>query len=122
MKSLSIESFHTVLFCCRWDACVAFYQGVLGFPVVDQKPGFVEFEVTPCSRIGLIKSSGKAVSKKNGSSLVLSFRIGNIEEIHKILLMKCGKTSDVKQHPWGARVFEVRDPEGRRLEFWAPQL
>lgn len=121
MKSLSVESFHTVLFCSNWDACVAFYRDVLEFPVVDEKPGFIEFQVTRSSRIGLIQSRRDADSNKKESSFILSFRVGNVEEFHKILSMRCKEVTSVKEHSWSARLFELMDPEGRRLEFWTPQ-
>jgi len=120
MKSVTIESFHTVLFCREWDACVAFYRDVLGFAVADRKRGFVEFEVAPNSRIGLIRSDGESPVNKNERVFILSFRVANVEEVHSRLVKYCIETTAVKQHAWGARVFELRDPEGRRLEFWTP--
>jgi catechol 2,3-dioxygenase-like lactoylglutathione lyase family enzyme len=121
MESRTIESFHTVLFCREWDACVAFYRDVLGFPVADRKRGFVEFEVAPNARIGLIRSDGESAVNKNGRAFILSFRVADVEEVHKMLSEHSRETTAVKQHAWGARVFELRDPEGRRLEFWTPQ-
>jgi catechol 2,3-dioxygenase-like lactoylglutathione lyase family enzyme len=121
MKSLSAESFHTVLFCRKWDACVAFYRDILGFEVVDAKPGFVEFEVAPGSRIGLLKPAGDVASEYSDASFILSFRVGNVDEIHRTLSERCEGLTGVKSHSWGARLFELRDPEGRRLEFWTPQ-
>ena len=121
MKSLSVDSFHAVLFSRKWDACVSFYRDILGFAVVDEKSGFVEFEVASRSRIGLIQSERYSVSEKNEYPFILSFRVENVEEAHKILSMKCSGVTAVKQHSWGARLFEIKDPEGRRLEFWTPQ-
>jgi catechol 2,3-dioxygenase-like lactoylglutathione lyase family enzyme len=121
MKPLSIESFHTLFFCRNWDACVAFYRDILAFPVVDEKRGFIEFRVAPGSRIGLRKSAREPLFKENKHFFILSLRVGNVEEVHKILSMSCKNVTAVKHHPWGARVFEVKDPEGRRLEFWTPE-
>jgi catechol 2,3-dioxygenase-like lactoylglutathione lyase family enzyme len=119
MRPLSVDSFHTVLFCRKWDACVQFYRDILEFIPVDEKPGFVEFQVVPGSHIGLLKYVGKHVSKNN-ASFILSFRVENLEEFHKSLSARCEGVTAVKQHPWGARIFELRDPEERRLEFWTP--
>jgi catechol 2,3-dioxygenase-like lactoylglutathione lyase family enzyme len=121
MKSLSVESFHAVLFCREWDACVAFYRDILGFEIVDEKRGFVEFRVAPDSRIGLIQSSRKAGLKNEEGSFILSFRVENVEGVQKHFTGKCSEITAVRRHPWGARVFELRDPEGRRLEFWTPE-
>lgn len=120
-KPLKVESFHTVLICRRWDACVSFYRDVLGFAVVDEKPGFMELEITPESRIGLIRSSGRNSSEYSPNGLVLSFKVEDIEETNRVLSARCSNTTAVKRHSWGALLFELRDPEHRRLEFWKPQ-
>jgi catechol 2,3-dioxygenase-like lactoylglutathione lyase family enzyme len=120
MRPLSVDSFHTVLFCRKWDVCVNFYRDILGFAVVDEKPGFVEFQVAPGSRFGLLKSPENSALKKNNTSFILSFRVADAKEVHKILSGRCKGVTAVKRHSWGAHVFELRDPEERRLEFWTP--
>ena len=121
MKKLAVESYHTVLFCRKWDACVSFYRDILGFEVVDTRTGFVEVQVTPDSRIGLLRSGKEDDPANSDSTLILSFRVGDVDKIHKILSARCKEVTAVKKHPWGARLFELRDPEERRLEFWTPQ-
>jgi catechol 2,3-dioxygenase-like lactoylglutathione lyase family enzyme len=120
MNPMSIESFHTVLFCHEWDACVSFYRDTLGFEVVDTRTGFVELQVAPGSRIGLLRHIRRSDAGKLYNSVILSFRVENTEKIHEILSERCKEVTAVRQHPWGARLFELRDPEGRRLEFWTP--
>ena len=120
MEPLPVESFHTILFCRKWDACVAFYRDILGFAVVDEKPGFMEFQVTPESRIGLLQSAANSTPGADETFSILSFRVKNIEEIHKALSGRFEGLTALRLHPWGAHLFELRDPEGRRLEFWAP--
>ncbi len=120
MKPFNVESFHTVLFCSKWDACIAFYRDILDFTVVDEKPGFIEFEVRPGSRIGLLHSVHGSTSKDRTKPHILSFRVDHLEEIHKELSARCGTVSALRKHPWGALLFEVLDPEERRLEFWTP--
>lgn len=117
-KTLRVESFHTVLFCLKWDACVAFYRDVLGFEVVDEKPGFMEFEVTADSRIGLIRATGNKSLAGNASQPVLSFRVENAELTHRTLSARGASATAMRKHPWGAYLFELRDPDERRLEFW----
>jgi catechol 2,3-dioxygenase-like lactoylglutathione lyase family enzyme len=118
MKTLHVESFHTVLFCLKWDACVAFYRDVLGLAVVDEKPGFVEFEVTAESRIGLIRATGNKALAGRASQPVLSFRVENAERVHRMLSARGASATAMRKHPWGAYLFELRDPDERRLEFW----
>lgn len=118
MNPFKVESFHTILLCSKWDASVTFYREILQFGVVDEKPGFVEFEVAEGSRIGLIRASGGRSKGDVPIPLVLSFRVDDIEKIHRILSGRCKTITAIKEHPWGAFVFELKDPEGRRLEFW----
>ena len=120
MKPSSVESFHTVLFCSEWDACVHFYRDVLGFVEVDARTGFVEVQVTPESRIGLLRHKKEDSAANLGASMILSFKVADVGEIHHLLSRRCKSVTELRQHPWGARLFELRDPEGRRLEFWTP--
>lgn len=114
MYPVSIESFHAVLFCRKWDACVSFYRDVLGFETVDARQGFIEVQVTPESRIGLIRHA----EEKRNDSFLLTFRVVDLDGIHAFLSERCSSVSEIKRHSWGADLFELRDPEGRRLEFW----
>jgi catechol 2,3-dioxygenase-like lactoylglutathione lyase family enzyme len=117
MNPISIVSFHAILYCRKWDACVSFYRDILGFEEADIKPGFTEVQVNPGSRIGLLRSA------KNDDSrgIILTFRVGDVDKMHDRLSARCTDVSAIKLHPWGARLFSLRDPEGRRLEFWTPQ-
>ena len=121
MNRLPVESFHTILPCRRWDACVSFYRDVLEFEAVDIRPGFIELEVAPGSRLGLLRRAKCDNPESRDDSVILTFRVGDVDKIHNILSARCEEISQVKSHPWGARLFELRDPEGRRLEFWTPQ-
>jgi catechol 2,3-dioxygenase-like lactoylglutathione lyase family enzyme len=116
MNSFSVDSFHTVLFCRKWEVCVSFYRDILGFKEVDIKPGFVEVQVAPGSQIGLLRSS----KNSDPGCVILSFRVRDVDRLHDSLSTICKEVTAVKPHPWGARIFELRDPEGRRLEFWTP--
>lgn len=121
MKKLPVESFHTILPCRRWDACVSFYRDVLGFEAVDIRPGFIEVEVAPGCRIGLLRRTKDDGAESPDASVILTFRVANVDEIYNTLSARCREVSPIKPHPWGARLFDLRDPEGRRLEFWTPQ-
>jgi len=120
MKPSSVESFHTVLFCREWDACVNFYRDILGFEEVDTRAGFVEVQVTPESLIGLLRHKKEDGAINLDTSIILSFKVGNVGKMHQRLSKRCKGVTELKRHPWGARLFELRDPEGRRLEFWTP--
>lgn len=120
MNPFTVESFHTVLYCRNWDACVSFYRDILEFEEADTQPGFVEVRVAPGSRIGLIRRSGDQDAQNRDPAVLLSFRVSDVDTVHAILSARWKEVSGVKPHPWGARLFELRDPDGRRLEFWTP--
>jgi catechol 2,3-dioxygenase-like lactoylglutathione lyase family enzyme len=103
----------------KWAECLAFYRDVLGFRIIDEKRGFVEFEVTPESRIGLIDKGNRGQGTDSVQrGLVLSFCVDDLERARDHLCSHWPGTSDIKEHPWGARIVELKDPEGRRIEFW----
>jgi len=118
---LRVSSFHTVLFCEKWEECVSFYRDVLGFRIVEKRDRFVEFEVTGGARIGILRPLNPPARQRGHDSVILSFRVADIEETHAELKSRCAELPAVREHPWGARVFELRDPEGWRLEFWSSE-
>ena len=119
MDPLAVTSFHTVLFCREWEACTVFYRDVIGFPVLERRKGFLELQVTPESRIGLLWERRPQAAHEPAGRFLLSFRVPDVHETHKKLTSRGLDPAPVRQHPWGAEVLEARDPEGRRLEFWS---
>lgn len=121
MVRLPVNRFHTVLLSHRWAECRAFYGDVLGFPIVDQKDRFVEFQVTPESRIGLIDVEGRRQATDGVQDrFLLSFCVDDLEVTYEQLSSHWADMSEIRNHPWGDKVLEMKDPEGRRIEFWTP--
>jgi len=60
MVRLPVIRFHKVLVGPQVGRVSGLLRGLLGFPIVDQKDRFVEFQVTPESRLGLRGIDGKA--------------------------------------------------------------
>lgn len=117
---LPVESLHTVLLCEKWEECVSFYRDVLGFPVVHERKRFVEFRVAPHAHIGILRPLRPQASPDHHDRLILSLRVSDIEEAHARVKGRCPELPAIRGHAWGARLFEIRDPEGRRVEFWSP--
>jgi catechol 2,3-dioxygenase-like lactoylglutathione lyase family enzyme len=117
-KGLSVASFHTILYCQKWAECVSFYRDVLQLPVVFENEVFLEFGPAPGARLGLIDAKRSRRAQVQARSLVLSFRVPDLREAHQFLRTRHPGVSSLKDHPWGARLFEMEDPEGRRIEFW----
>jgi catechol 2,3-dioxygenase-like lactoylglutathione lyase family enzyme len=120
MSAFNMKSFHTVLVCREWDACVSFYRDILRFEAVDSREGFVEVRVHPGAYIGLIRQKTAEDPGTPDTRIILSFRVEDLDTIHEILRERRINVTGIQLHPWGARLFELRDPEGRRLEFWTP--
>ena len=118
MNTLSIEAFHTILLCRKWEECVTFYRDLLGFQQVDSKPGFIEVEVTPGARLGLIRRIKGSDAEDLDSALVLTFRVSDLEKAHETLASRCQGVTEIMRHPWGERLFKMWDPDGRPLEIW----
>ncbi len=121
MALLPVESLHTVLICEKWEECVSFYKDVLGFPIVYERDRFVEFEVTPGARIGILRPLDPDTPKPSKERVILSLCVPDIEEAHAKLSTLYPDLPTIRKHPWGPRLFEFRDPEGWRIEFWSKE-
>ena len=115
-----LRSVHTILYSKEWARCVSFYRDVLLFPVAYSNRVFVEFEPVSGARIGLIDATRSSRRSVSCDSTLLSFCVRDLEKVHALLSRRCPGVSEIRAHPWGARLFELKDPEGRRLEFWSP--
>ena len=116
---LPIMSCHTILYCRKWKECISFYRNDFGFPVVFDNNVLVELEPAPNLRIGLMDFSRTKRNVTAPETIVLSFRVANIEKTYELLREKCEETLERKDHPWGAQIVELNDPEGRMIEFWS---
>jgi len=121
MEPPDVTSLHTVLFCRKWHESVVFYRDVLGLPVLEEREGFVEFQVNALSRIGLLRKDRSSRPADRPGQALLSLRVPDVQDAHKQLANRLPDLPAVREHPWGAWVFELTDPEGRRLEFWSPR-
>lgn len=117
---LAARSLHTVLICEKWEECVSFYKEILGFRIVEERERFVEFQVTPGARVGILRPLKPQSPRTGHERVILSVCVEDIEAAHAELQERCPGLPPVRGHPWGARVFELRDPEGWRIEFWSP--
>jgi len=52
-------------------------------------------------------------------TIVLSFRVADIEKAYDFLREKCKGAMERKEHRWCAQIVELKDPEGRMIEFWS---
>ena len=79
----------------------------------------MEFQVTPESRIGLIDMAGRRQTAGGVQNrFLLSFRVDDLEATYEQLSLQWADMTGIRNHPWGDKVLEMKDPEGRRIEFW----
>ena len=112
MKSVTIESFHTVLFCREWDACVAFYRDVLGFAVADRK----RFLLPGGRRVGVPKHHRSGIgTERSGQEQARTAKERACGSTHKTWM-----TEDARELAYNARASvpnpmrKVPSPAGRR--------
>lgn len=117
---LSVASAHTVLYCERWDECVRFYRDQLGFAVSFTNELFVEVQTSRAGYLGLMDASRTRYPPEAPRGFLLSFRVEDVEKVHADLKHRLAGLPPLIDHAWGARLFETRDPDGRRVEFWSP--
>jgi catechol 2,3-dioxygenase-like lactoylglutathione lyase family enzyme len=116
---LPLMSCHTILYCRKWKECISFYRDVLGFPIVFDNNILVELAAAPNVRIGLMDVSRTKRNVTAPENIVFSFRVADIEKAYNLLREKCKGAVERKDRRWGAQIVELRDPEGRMIEFWS---
>lgn len=118
--AFEIRTANTILYCDRFQETVRFYRDTLGFPVLLSKSWFVEFAINPLARLSVADSARSTLKSSGGQGLTLTFQVENVTSLHsRLSALNCSPTPMVS-HTWNATLFHVHDPEGHRLEFWAP--
>ena len=94
-----------------------FYQTVIGLEPDDNQPfpehRFFRFNTGACK---LCIHSG---TKPNGGRQKIVFHVESVRQIHETLRNKKLKLRPLKPEG-GLACFDVRDPEGNRIQFWGP--
>jgi len=55
---------------------------------------------------------------ENGCNSILSFNVDDVDsECQRLLSLKIKLHTEPKTHPWGARSFQIKDPDGNILNF-----
>ncbi len=115
---MEIETVNMILYCKKWKETVAFYMAKLGLPLINSFDWFVELELNDKSRLSIADESRTSIKSSNGAGITISLQINHIDTIHRKLRKAGVCVSNVKNHPWNAKVFYAHDPEGNRVEFW----
>ncbi|MCA9983018.1 MAG: VOC family protein [Anaerolineales bacterium] len=114
-----IRQTNTILYCTQWAATVAFYRDRLGLPIRFANDWFVEFQLTEQAYLSIANAARATVDAVAGQGITLAWQLSNLDAARQLLLAE-GVSVTAIQQKWGARVCYFHDPEGHRLELWAP--
>jgi len=117
---LSIKRVNTILYCRKWQETVHFYRQDLKLPVIFSTDWFIEFQFGAETCLSIADESRATVPSGRGAGITLACQVENADKAWLILRNIGLESEPVKDHPWGARVFYLYDPEGHRLEIWSP--
>ncbi len=116
-----VERSNTILYCERWTETVAFYRDVLGFLVAFENDWFVEFAVHAGSFVSVADASRSSIRSGDGAGLTLSWQVADVDAVGASLRDAGVDVGDLITR-FGARVIDVFDPAGNRIEFWSGSL
>jgi len=107
---------NTILYCANWEETVAFYKDSIELGVCFESDWFVEFQVGD-SYVSIADADRATVGESRGQGVTLSWEVADIDNTRGVLAARGVQVSDVKRR-WGARVIDLWDPEGHRVELW----
>ena len=119
---MKIKTANTILYCRKWKETVVFYKTQLKLQVTTSNEWFVEFKLNDASRLSIADEARSSMDSNDGKGITITLEVDDIETI-RLYLNEVGlNPTPIKEHAWGARVIHIYDPEGNRLEFWAPNI
>ncbi|MCF8111898.1 MAG: VOC family protein [Desulfobacteraceae bacterium] len=113
---------NTILYCSKWKETVHFYKDHLGLEINFSSDWFVEFRLAGCSRLSIADEKRTSIKSCSGGGITLALEVKDIEASYKFLKATGLEPTEIRNHPWGAKVFYIYDPEGHRIEIWQPNL
>lgn len=118
MTDFKILSANTILYCRKWKETVAFYRDDLSLKISFMTDWFVEFQLSETARLSVADQTRSSVKASPSSGLTMALEVDDIESAWETLGKKGLNPTQIKDHPWDARVCYIWDPEGRRIELW----
>lgn len=115
---IKIKSSNTILYCKKWEETVSFYHSLLKLPVLTSLDWFIEFKISDTSRLSFADKSKTSIESNDGKGITLTFEVDDIQNTLSNLIQMGLENVVIKDHPWGAQVIHIHDPEGNRVEFW----
>ncbi|MDC7228244.1 MAG: VOC family protein [Spirochaetales bacterium] len=115
---MDYKSVNTILYCRNWNETVDFYKNGMKLPELFRNEWFVEFELNSMARISIANEAEASVRSSGGRGVTITIEITDLDQIYSVCCGSGLNPTEIKEHPWGGRVFYLFDPEGNRLEFW----
>ncbi len=115
----AVQRTNTILYCMQWVATVAFYRDQLGLPVSHATDWFVEFQLGEAAYLSIADSTRATICAVQGEGITLSWQVADLAAVQPRLHGMGIATTPLKKK-WGAQVLYFHDPEGHRVELWAP--
>jgi lactoylglutathione lyase len=112
---------NTILYCREWEATTSFYRDGFGLPVNLATEWFVEFVLTPTSRLSIADERRASIKSCGGGGVTVALQVGDVDAARRLAVERGMNPTETRVHAWGARVFYVFDPEGHRIEVWQPE-
>lgn len=109
---------NTILYCRNWAQTVEFYRDRMGLPVNFSNDWFVEFCLNSGARLSIADQSRASIKSCRGEGITLALETRAIDAAWNQLRQQGLCPTRIRDHPWGARVFYLFDPEGHRVEIW----
>ena len=115
---VTFKTTNTILYCKKWTETVVFYRDRLELPLNFANEWFFEFCLSDGSRLSIADESRASVKSCGGMGITLALETDAIETVWAKYAESGLEPTEIKEHPWGARVFYFCDPEGHRIEMW----
>ncbi|MFW5901841.1 MAG: VOC family protein, partial [Thermodesulfobacteriota bacterium] len=104
-----LVSTNMILYCRNWGETVRFYRDLLQLPLLFSSDWFVEFALTETSRLSIADERRASVKSCGGRGITVALEVDRIEAARERMQAMGAAPTEIRDHPWGARVLYVFD-------------
>jgi catechol 2,3-dioxygenase-like lactoylglutathione lyase family enzyme len=119
-EPIHVARANTILYCTKWTETVAFYRATLGLAVTFENDWFVEFRVADTSMLSIADVSRATIRAVEGQGITLTWQVVSTHAVRDVLRSRGVEVTALTER-FGATVCYFHDPEGHRVELWAPR-
>lgn len=95
-----------------------FYRSLLGLEVTFSNDWFYEFRLGDRVNLSIADAQRATIPAVEGKGMTLSLEVDDLDDLRSRLGEIGIETTPISKR-FGSRVFDIHDPEGHRVEFWA---